>query len=63
MHGPMINPGAPLGQTCGVGIRVGLCRAISSPKYAFTAELRRPVTSKIAEEFARSCSINTHAKG
>ncbi|KAH3770554.1 hypothetical protein DPMN_171841 [Dreissena polymorpha] len=30
MHGPITNPGAPLGQTCGVGIRVGLCRAISS---------------------------------
>ncbi|KAH3721417.1 hypothetical protein DPMN_064340 [Dreissena polymorpha] len=30
MHGPITNPGAPLGQTCGVGIPVGLCRAISS---------------------------------
>ncbi|KAH3689151.1 hypothetical protein DPMN_191776 [Dreissena polymorpha] len=30
MHGPITNHGAPLGQTCGVGIRVGLCRAISS---------------------------------
>ncbi|KAH3846419.1 hypothetical protein DPMN_088720 [Dreissena polymorpha] len=30
MHGPITNPGAHLGQTFGVGIRVGLCRAISS---------------------------------
>ncbi|KAH3825136.1 hypothetical protein DPMN_127031 [Dreissena polymorpha] len=30
MHGPITNPVAPLGQTCSVGIRVGLCRAISS---------------------------------
>ncbi|KAH3777119.1 hypothetical protein DPMN_178556 [Dreissena polymorpha] len=30
MHGPITNAGAPLGQTCGVGIRVCLCRAISS---------------------------------
>ncbi|KAH3739778.1 hypothetical protein DPMN_046465 [Dreissena polymorpha] len=30
MHGPITNPRAPLSQTCGVGIRVGLCRAISS---------------------------------
>jgi hypothetical protein len=30
MHGPITNPGAHLGQTFDVGIRVGLCRAISS---------------------------------
>ncbi|KAH3897739.1 hypothetical protein DPMN_021934 [Dreissena polymorpha] len=33
MHGPITNPGAHLGQTFGVGIRVGLCRAISSNDY------------------------------
>ena len=30
MHDPITKPRAPLGQTCGVGILVGLCRAISS---------------------------------
>ncbi|KAH3862065.1 hypothetical protein DPMN_025024 [Dreissena polymorpha] len=45
MHGPMINPGAPLGQTCGVGIRVGLCRAISSFDF-----VNKPKREKVPEK-------------
>ncbi|KAH3776871.1 hypothetical protein DPMN_178305 [Dreissena polymorpha] len=49
MHGPITNPGAHLGQTFGVGIRVGLCRAISSSpcRYTFGKQVQGRLSIKV----------------